>query len=154
MVDTENIGFYAVVGVALYIGYKMMAGTANAVTAPFRFGADALNGLFGAGGSLFGGVMDTAGGVGDFIGGIGDGAGEVVNETLAVPGDLITSGQNAFDTAVGGTGDVLGDIGGGIGDIGGDIGGGIGDVGGSIGDIGGDIGSGIDDAIPDVNTPW
>lgn len=91
----RNLGMYAVIAVALYLGYKVMSGVGSTVTAPFNFAADTAEGVFGAGGDVFGGVMDTADNIGDFGGGITSGAGEIVNDTLAVPGDLIDTGQGA-----------------------------------------------------------
>lgn len=98
--DIAKYGFFAVVA---FVGYKALSGFGETVTAPARFAGDTLDGLFGAGGQVFGGTIDTADNLGDWAGGIADGTGEVVNSTLAVPGDLIETGQGAVDTAVGGT---------------------------------------------------
>lgn len=107
MADTGELAKYGLIGLALYLGYRAMAGVGNTVTAPFEFAGGLVGGAADAGGEVFGGVMNTADNLGDFAGGITGGAGQVVNETLAVPGDLVKTGQGAFDTAVGGTSDVI-----------------------------------------------
>lgn len=128
---TGNLILGAAVVAAAWFVSAPLRGASNAAGDVGGFVGNVANGVTGAAADTFegvsGGVGDVFGGItGEaaesfnagqgFVGGLVGGGSQIVNETLAVPGDLVKTGQDAFGGVTDFGGDVLGGAGSAAGD--------------------------------------